>query len=283
MLLRQDDTTNVLGFVSRFYTTLGEQRVEVDLPALEAALEHARRHLNEQPGGVEAASPFKKAASFVCHFIEAQPIKTPLPCNSNLRTGLTSATGSEPDQNTVVALRIAMESLHRATLRRSDGRTFELSRRLDLSKHSYADIVNALTGSIPAHFKYVTVLLEQLAYKTNLGCQYPSYQVSNHTSPECLLEPAISHDDLLDVWAGRARLRVETTSSPAVNPDDVTKGVELARASGELHQAHGNAPFHYRISGKDASLVDRVAADGSFVSGKILDGLFVEVAASDAS
>ena len=176
-----------------------------------------------------------------------------------------------------------MESLHGATLRRNDGRTVQLSRRLDLSKHSYADIVDALTGSTSEHFKYVTVLLEQLAYKTNLGCQYPSYQVSNYTSPECLLEPAISHDDLLDVWAGRARLRVVKASSPVVNPDDVTNGVELARASGELDKAHGNAPFHYRMSGKDAGLVDRVAADGSFVSGRILDGVFVKVAASDAS
>ena len=215
MLFADNDASNVLGFISRFYATLGVNRVEIDGAAIDSALEASRQHLDEQPGGIERASPFKKAAAFACHFVADEPIKTPLPKQSALAVGLATANAAEPSQNAVVALRIAMESLHRAKLMRSDGTECEVSRRLDLSTHSYADIVDALTQATPEHFKYVAVLLEQLAYKTNPRCQYPSHQVANFDSPECQLEQVISRDDLLDVWAGRAQLEVvKNTASP---------------------------------------------------------------------
>ena len=261
MLFTQEELPNVLGFVSRFYTTLGERRVEVDVSALESVLKDMREHLGEQTGGVDDASPFKKAASFLCHFIESKPLKTPLPHTSRVVCGLSAAMGTAPDPNAVVGLRIAMESLHGGTLRRTDGKTLELSRRLDLSRHSYVDMIDTLTGSTPAHFKFVVVLLEQLAYKTNIRCQYPSYRISNFTSRECHLEPVIGHDELLDVWSGRARLEVVEASPALVAPDEVIDGIERARESGELDQARGGAPFHYRLSRVNADLVDRVAVD----------------------
>ncbi len=197
MLFAADDAANVLGFISRYYATLGVRRVEIDDAALDSALRDSRDYLDQQPGGIEGASPFKKAAGFLCHFVEGQPIKTPLPKASDLAVGLATANAAEPNPNAVVALRIAMESLHRAKLRRSDGTECEVSRRLDLSKHSYADIVDALKNATPQDFKYVAVLLEQLTYKTNPRCQYPSYQVANFESPECRLEQVISKADLL--------------------------------------------------------------------------------------
>ena len=226
MLFADNDASNVLGFISRFYATLGVNRVEIDGAAIDSALEASRQHLDEQPGGIERASPFKKAAAFLCHFVAGEPIKTPLPKQSALAIGLATANAAAPNPNAVVALLIAMESLHRAKLMRSDGTECEVSRRLDLSTHSYADIVDALTQVTPEHFKYVAVLLEQLAYKTNPRCQYPSHQVANFDSPECQLEQVISRDDLLDVWAGRAQLEVVKNTARRVEPDDVAKGIE---------------------------------------------------------
>ena len=84
MLFVRDELANVLGFVSRFYTTLGVLQVSVDVGALETVLDGMRDRLDGQPGGAERASPFRKAAAFLCHFVEAKPIATPLPPESTL-------------------------------------------------------------------------------------------------------------------------------------------------------------------------------------------------------
>lgn len=283
MLFVQDELANVLGFVSRFYTTLGVRRVSVDVDALENGLEAMREHLSGQPGGVEGASPFRKAAAFLCHFVEAKPIGTPLPLASTFGAALAARLGVPADPNTVLALRIAMESLHGAILERDDGETFQLERRLDLSTHSYIDIVDALTDATPDHFKYVAVLLEQLAYKTNPRCQYPTYQVSNYESPECQLEPILGREALMDVWAGRARLDVVRDEVDVPTAADVIDGIEKSRSTGKLETVRGGTPFHFRQSRDNPELVDRVSTDGTYTTGRILDGVFVEEAASDVS
>ena len=282
MLFARDDVPNVLGFISRFYATLGVRCVDIDVAALESALEGSKKHLGGQPGGVDGASPFKKAAAFLCHFVAANPIKTPLPKNSALAVGLETANETQPNQNAVIALRIALESLHGAKLTRSDGEECEVSRRLDLSKHSYADIVDAMTDATSKDFKYVAVLLEQLAYKTNPRCQYASYQVANFKSPDCQLEPVISHGDLLDVWAGRARVEVVKKVVQRVDPDDVVERM-ADRLSRARFDAHDLGPFHFRRSKHDPSKVDRISADGAVETGTIVDGVFVEDPASGVS
>lgn len=278
MLFAQKDLSNVLGFVSRLYSTLGAQHVDIDVAATESVLGAMRDHLTKQ-GGIAKASPFKKAATFLCHFIEAAPIKTPLPANSNLVRGLTAATGTEPNPNVVVGLRLAMESLHRAKLRRSDGEEHEFSRRLDLSGHSYVDIVDTLNDATPRHFKYVAVLLEQLAYKTNPRCQYPSYQVANLDSPERQLADILDREDMQDVWAGRAQLLVKRVLSHDLDLDEVV----AAMADNLVSNESGAVPrkvAYYRQSQANPDLVDRVAPDGAVTTGKILDGIFVEAETS---
>lgn len=56
---------------------------------------------------------------------------------------------------------------------RGNGEEFVIKKRIQLSEHSYIDIIQALCDLTPAaHFKLVTVLLEQLTYKSNPECQY---------------------------------------------------------------------------------------------------------------
>ena len=57
MLFAQDDLPNVLGFVSRFYATLGVRHVDIDIGALESSLALGEEHLDGQPGGVEGGPP----------------------------------------------------------------------------------------------------------------------------------------------------------------------------------------------------------------------------------
>ena len=112
--------------------------------------------------GIQMASPFKKAANFCCYWTAAKPIlMNPEPL-SNV--------------NAYFALMIALRSLHGARLDGHDGgdaRT--LTNRIELSKHSLVDITEALSTATPGQsFKLVSVLFEQMAYKTNSICQYPN-------------------------------------------------------------------------------------------------------------
>ena len=72
------------------------------------------------------------------------------------------------------ALMLAIKSLHGATL--GDGASQKvLTNPIELSQHSLVDIIDALSHATPQnHFKLVSVLLEQIAYKTNPTCQYPN-------------------------------------------------------------------------------------------------------------
>ena len=106
--------------------------------------------------GIKQASPFKKAANFVCYWVAAKPITVVPPPLENI--------------NEIFALMVAVESLHGATL----GEKKVLENRIQLSKHSLVDIVESLVAITPqSHFKLVSVMLEQMAYKSNPTCQYP--------------------------------------------------------------------------------------------------------------
>ena len=130
MLFAQHEITNVLGFISRFYTTLGERNVRVDVEALEGVLTGIREHLDAD-NGVDAASPFKNPcatlspstttptstapSNWCCRFKMATCSPTKSPC----RSGRTNSSRCS---------------------HRSRGPSFKLA-GLDLSDNQIADIV----------------------------------------------------------------------------------------------------------------------------------------------
>ena len=71
---------------------------------------------------------------------------------------------------------VAIRSLRGATLDgHANGSQRILSNGIQLSRHSLVDITESLVNVTPlTHFKLVSVLLEQMAYKTNPECQYPN-------------------------------------------------------------------------------------------------------------
>ena len=112
--------------------------------------------------GMAKASPFKKAANFACYWAASKPI--------------TMEPEPFPNVNAYFALMVAVRSLRDARLdghEDADSRT--LTNRIALSKHSLIDITEALSTAVPNQsFKLVSVLFEQMAYKTNPNCQYPN-------------------------------------------------------------------------------------------------------------
>lgn len=162
------DLTNVLAAIDGFAEGFGLSALSVDVVAIEAILRGMRQDFPAQ-GGSSAASPFKKAANFLCYFVTERPVKNPFPAEI---IGDDIARVSN-HQNAMVALHIAVDALHNATIHRADG-AITLSARILMSKHSYVDAVQALSNIQPSsHFHLVSVFLEQVCYRFNPTASYP--------------------------------------------------------------------------------------------------------------
>lgn len=163
----QNDLLNVLAALDGFSEGFGLSDLTVDIDKVEAILKGMRQDFPAQ-GGSAAASPFKKAANFLCYFVAEGPVKNPFSA---------STVGGEigrinNHQNAMAGLHIAIDALHNATIHRKDG-AVTLSGRIQLSKHSYVDTIQALAKIQPiSHFHLVSVFLEQLCYRFNPNASY---------------------------------------------------------------------------------------------------------------
>jgi hypothetical protein len=127
-------------------------------------------------GGVENASVFKKMANFILWFVQNKPITAiPLEMENVFTDDLRKIHNYK---NILIGLWIALDGMHEASLLRSDGEEVTIQYSMELSQHSIVDIVEAISSVSPSTgFKMLTVLLEQIAYKTNGHCQYGTFKI----------------------------------------------------------------------------------------------------------
>lgn len=162
------DEIALLTYINDFTKALNEIEVTVD-PAICRSVLLGMQQDFPHVDGVESASAFKKVANFMTFFIASGPIQSRF-SEDNIGPELASIRNH---QNVILALQIAIDSLDGAIINGRDGNDIKLEKRITLSHHSYIDIVDALQNATPAaSYKLVTVLLEQLAYKSNPQCQY---------------------------------------------------------------------------------------------------------------
>lgn len=161
------DVVHVLSYINDLSIELGLPEILMDVGAVTRIVEGCK-HEFPHKDGIDNASAFKLVANFVCYFVAERPIKSPFPA-SVIGDRLSKV---ENHQNAIVAFSLARATLHRSTIYRND-KTLEVVNPISVSQHSYGDIIEALAGVTPnTHFKLVTVLFEQLVYKTNPECQY---------------------------------------------------------------------------------------------------------------
>ena len=163
------DVILILTFIDKYTINLGITDVVLDVALIERVVSTSKADFPHD-GGLGKASAFKQAANFACFFVAERPILEPFPVD---------AIGPElakiaNHQNAMVAFALAEASLHKSKIQRKD-KEVVVSNPMKYSKHSYIDIIDALASITPSsHFKLVSVLLEQLVYKTNPECQYPT-------------------------------------------------------------------------------------------------------------
>ncbi len=163
------DLLSLLKYVNDFTKGIGENEVEINVDKCRSLLEMMRQDFPHRDG-LEKASVFKKVAYFMCYFIGEGPILRPF-SSSNIGDEMS---GMRNHQNAIVAMQLAIDSLHGAVVGENTDTQNKLTNRIQLSAHSYWDIIDAIKAPTHnTHFNMLCVLLEQLSYKTNPDCQYP--------------------------------------------------------------------------------------------------------------
>lgn len=164
----QEDFVNTLQFINDFTEKLEIKNPRVDPYKISALISGAKHDGHYQAGGVENASGFRKIAFFMSYFISERPIIDAFPKDKIGET----LYNTNNHQNAIIALEIAIDSLYGAKIYR-DNVTFVLDNKIRLSKHSYNDIIDALSDVTPSRgVKMVAVLLEQMVYRQNPKCEY---------------------------------------------------------------------------------------------------------------
>ena len=155
-------------FINDFAKSLGIKSLNFNFDKCHAAIMAMERDFPHSDG-MENASPFKKAATFVTYFVGERPILEAFP-----KEAIGSLADISNHQNAIIAYEYAVEMLHDAKIMRSDGLSVVLKNPIRVSLHSYKDIIEALSSLAPAtHFKLVSVFFEQLAYRSNPEASYP--------------------------------------------------------------------------------------------------------------
>ena len=162
-----DDAKIILTFINDFTRGGDYPRLSISDDKIFWLVAGCRKDFPHKDG-YEKASAFKKLANFMVHFIAERPLPKPFP-RALVGDGLSDI---DNHQNAIIAFNLAIKALEGAVIHRQDS-DVTLSNPIQLSKHSYTDIICALSRTSPTTgFQLVTVLLEQLAYKTNPYCQY---------------------------------------------------------------------------------------------------------------
>lgn len=117
--------------------------------------------------GNENSNIFKKASSFLCDFIATRPVDGFEISNEKLKK-------ISNYRNAVIGFHIVCTFIKGATV----GDDGVVENPIELSEHSYIDIIDTLSQITPSHhFKTVTVLLEQLVYKSNPELQDTTFKL----------------------------------------------------------------------------------------------------------
>ncbi len=167
------DLAYLLSYINDFTKGLGEHRVSIDPQKCRLILLGMRQDF-PHVDGMNHASCFKKIANFVAYFVAEKPIQNPF-SEENIGSDLEKLSNH---QNSIVALQVAIDGLHGAMIHRNQDQELKVENRIQISRHSYVDIIDALQSITPnTHYKLLTILFEQLVYKTNLDCQYPAINI----------------------------------------------------------------------------------------------------------
>lgn len=192
-----EDFINVLDHIDEYAGAIGVTELAINTNSWHKACNKMR---DEFPckDGLNNASIFKRAAVFVACFIEEKPIDSDGFKQSSLPEKI-----KKHNPNAIIALNIALMYISGATIERSDGEKFKISKGLKLSDHSYIDFIDMLSNDVclSSHFMALSLLFEQITYKNHPELQYKLNTYGVVSSDEVdEQEGNPEWDDYVDFW-----------------------------------------------------------------------------------
>jgi len=154
-----------------FCSELGFETFEINEKKLVAVLQLVRQNFPHKDG-IDNANPFKKVAYFVVNFMAERPMLSSFPDSFTING--TKLNTINNHQNAIIAYAIAIDSLVDAEIHSScRDEIIVLTNKIIVSKHSYIDLIDAICDASPiTHFKTISVIFEQLAYRANPDASY---------------------------------------------------------------------------------------------------------------
>lgn len=168
------DILNILEHLEAYGTALGLEEIPINSQKLLAVCRCIREDF-PCVNGLEKSSIFKRAAVFVACFVEISPIEDDAFKDTDLNENLRSK-----NANAIIALDIAFKFMSLAKVTRSDDKIFFINNGITLSFHSYFDFLDMLSKDITLkdHFMVLSLLFEQVIYKTHPDMQYDVVDLS---------------------------------------------------------------------------------------------------------
>lgn len=170
MLYQQNlyqEVRDILIFANELTKTIGINSAQVETELLLEVVVTTRQEF-PYVGGLKRSSAFKKVANFVAFLVFFKPFKLSLPA------GMIKNYNFHVDFNVLLAIEIAIFSLEKSVIHRSDG-DVAVFNPIRLSDHSYVDLLDALNrfeGRPNEIYPMLALYFEQLTYKTNPHCEY---------------------------------------------------------------------------------------------------------------
>ena len=153
---------------------LNAQSITVDpekLLSLCSDLKSSMQNFPHTAGGFLKTSPFKKAGYFFSQFIAISPIVA-LRFPTNV-TNPKKLSLSDKQLNVLIAYLLSVDFLSNATVQRTDGQSFKLT-RIKVSPHFMGDTLNAFQNvTHQMAYPIASVFFEALAYIDNTQVSYP--------------------------------------------------------------------------------------------------------------
>lgn len=176
----QKDIVNICDYIQSFARSVGLKEVAISSIEFIESYEKLRFEPASFPckGGVVESSVFKKAAAFIICFMKSGMLSD----HTVFKNSTLSEWLKEKNPNAIIALDIALDFIVGSVIHRNDGSDVVVKNCIQLSRHSYCDFVDMLTkttlsmGGCEGHFMMMSLLLEQLTYKTNWDLQYDDLQ-----------------------------------------------------------------------------------------------------------
>lgn len=179
----KQDVLNILVAIDGFFEgyikeELTVESVDIDTARVEQVVKYYTHNFPHMHGGIKEASAFKKSAVFLCSFISMKPItNVDYPCGIDQHYSFSHPL-AKYGPNAVFAIAFVVHLLLGVRINgRKDGRECLISRQIAITEHSYNDLMCALSSDITPehHWMLLAILLEQMVYKTNPGCQYTDF------------------------------------------------------------------------------------------------------------